>query len=63
MSTIIIIFAGLFFVTAMFNSLQKSAQRVKGHNRCEHCNSRLKAVNGRYAVVCRRCGNRQSWGA
>ena len=42
-------------------SLNKSAQKVRGRNRCVACKSRLKAVQGRYATTCSKCSTRQPW--
>jgi hypothetical protein len=60
-AVIVIIFIVLAVLTRAINSMSKTAQKFKGHNRCEACRSRLKAVNGQYALTCRRCGHQQSW--
>lgn len=60
--TVIILLVFVLFVLAKcVNSIQKSTQKFQGRNRCEACKSRLKAVNGRYAGTCRKCGRTQSW--
>ena len=51
----------LFVLSKGMNSIQKSTQKMKNRNRCEECKSRLKAVNGKYAKSCRKCGHKQSW--
>ncbi|NNN14217.1 MAG: hypothetical protein HKL81_10780, partial [Acidimicrobiaceae bacterium] len=51
----------LAVIGKLMNSVQKSVQKIQGKARCEACNSRLKAVNGKYATTCRKCGMRQSW--
>ena len=55
---IIVVFVVL---SICFNSLNKSKQKLQHKNRCETCNSRLKAVNGKYATTCRKCSHVQSW--
>jgi hypothetical protein len=65
MSTVVGVLLGIaliiWFFVKIAHSFQKSAQRYRRHDRCEHCNSRLKAVRGRYATTCRKCGKSQSW--
>ena len=51
----------MWVMTKAFNSISKSGQKMRGRNRCEACGSRLKAVNGKYAGTCAKCGARQSW--
>jgi predicted RNA-binding Zn-ribbon protein involved in translation (DUF1610 family) len=60
-AVIVVIFIFLFAISFCISSLSKSMQKLKQHNRCEACKSRLKAVNGQYALVCRKCGHTQSW--
>ena len=58
---IVLLFFVLWFVSKCMNSINKSSQKMKNHDRCEACKCRLKAVNGQYALTCRRCGHQQSW--
>jgi uncharacterized membrane protein len=58
---IVLLFFVLWFVSKCMNSINKSSQKMKNHDRCEACKCRLKAVNGQYALTCRRCGHNQSW--
>jgi predicted RNA-binding Zn-ribbon protein involved in translation (DUF1610 family) len=58
---LIVIAVGLMVLTALLNSMNKSIQKIKGHNRCVACKSRLKAANGVYATTCRKCGKVQPW--
>ena len=60
-AVIVILFMVLWVLSKAMNSMSKSAQKMKGKNRCQGCGSRLKAVNGRYMPVCRKCGTTQSW--
>ncbi len=60
-AVIVVIFIFLFVISLCITSINKSMQKLKQHNRCEACKSRLKAVNGQYALTCRRCGHTQSW--
>lgn len=53
----------LFALMKLVQSFQKTGQKMKGHNRCQACGSRLKAVRGNYAGTCRKCGTKQSWAA
>ena len=62
MGIVIVVIVVLLVVSMSVNSLRKTGQRARGRGRCEGCNSRLKAVSGRYATTCRRCGHVQSWG-
>ncbi len=65
MSTVIVVLvvivAVLYVVAKSANSIKKSGQKMKGQSRCVGCKSRLKAVSGNYATVCRKCGMRQPW--
>lgn len=58
---IIVVLIVLFVVGKMLNSISKSVQRMQGKDRCASCKSRIKAVNGQYAAVCRKCGAHQPW--
>ena len=59
----IVVFFTLMVVSKSFNSINKSGQKMKHHDRCEACKARLKVTNGRYATTCAHCGAHQSWGA
>jgi uncharacterized protein HemY len=58
---LVVLFVVLFVVSKCVNSISKSGQKMRGRNRCAECKSRLKAVNGKYATRCRRCGATQPW--
>jgi hypothetical protein len=63
METIIVV-SGFIFVVVLSrpaNKPRKARKKLKVHTRCEVCESRLKAANGRYAIRCRRCGEVQAW--
>jgi hypothetical protein len=62
-TVVVVAFICLLVLSRMVNSLSKSGQKLRGRNRCEGCGSRLKAQNGRYMPVCRRCGTKQTWAA
>ena len=57
---IIVLLIGLVIIGKLVNSIQKSVQKIRGKARYEACNSRLKAVSGKYATMRRKCGLRQS---
>lgn len=60
-AAVVITVVVLFAVVKFAQSVQKTGQKMKGHNRCQACGSRLKAVQGNYAGTCRKCGTRQTW--
>ena len=60
-TVVVIVFVVLVVLSSAMNSLHKTAQKAKGHGRCAFCKARLKAVNGQYAMTCRKCGHLQPW--
>jgi ribosomal protein S14 len=58
---VVIVIMVLWVLTKAMNSISKSTQKMSGKNRCQACGSRLKAVNGRYMPLCRKCGTTQTW--
>ncbi len=56
---VIIAFIGLFILSKCVNSINKSIQKTQGRDRCVACKRRLKAVDGKYAMKCAKCGTTQ----
>jgi hypothetical protein len=61
MNIVIIIVVVMVCAGMVMNSVQKSAQKIKGRDRCKFCKSKLKAANGQYGTTCRKCGQEQPW--
>jgi ribosomal protein L40E len=61
MGTIVVASIFLVVLSMTADSVRSSGWKLKRHNRCEVCASRLKTVNGPYAIRCRKCGQVQSW--
>ena len=53
---IVIAFVALLIVSKSANSITKSGQKMQNKDRCLACGSRLKAVRGKYATTCAKCG-------
>ncbi len=58
---VVVLLIALVIIGKLAASIQKSVQKIQGKNRCEACKSRLKAVSGKYATTCSKCGSKQSW--
>ena len=57
---LMMVVVALVVIGKLTQSIQKSTQRMQGKGRCKSCNSRLKAYQGKYANVCRKCGATQN---
>lgn len=51
----------LIVLLVALGSVGRSFQRGLGHDRCAHCDAKLRRHGRRYATVCAKCGEAQPW--